>query len=292
MQSIQNLLHDRFKNNMKYHIKEIAERDDYDARMASTLCAVCNGEANIAEYRIHGTNEWIPIICINEIKCKSCTDKMMLSEDMDYNKHQLHDQLNNRFGKEYWYIPEDLKKAGFKNFYIEGMPSSIYEAKISAIEYVKNFLENPDKRYNLVLLGNPGTGKTHLATAIARTIKDKGFLVGYITTGALLAKIKATYQQGASKTEESILNDLGKFDLLILDDIGSEARSTDEFDWSKNKLFEIVNKRIGKPTIYTSNLNEKYLPTAIGERVFSRLHNNTRFIELLTGDYRMTLQIK
>ncbi len=108
----------------------------------------------------------------------------------------------------------------------------------------------------------------------------------------LLSKIKATYSKGSSKTEEDIFNDLRKFDLLVLDDLGSEAKSKDEFDWSKNKLFEIVNCRIGKPTIYTSNFNEKHLPTAIGERVYSRLQYNTKFIEIVTDDFRKNYRIK
>jgi DNA replication protein DnaC len=141
-------------------------------------------------------------------------------------------------------------------------------------------------------MGNPGTGKTHLATAIARTLKKQGYLVGHMTKGMLLSKIKATYQKGSSTTEESILNDLKKIELLILDDLGSEARNRDEFDWSKNKLFEIVNLRIGKPTIYTTNFSEQHLPTAIGERVFSRLYNNTKFITLVTDDYRKKFLIK
>ncbi|WP_265154661.1 P-loop NTPase family protein [Bacillus altitudinis] len=117
-------------------------------------------------------------------------------------------------------------------------------------------------------------------------LKEEGFLVGVLTTGTLLSKIKSTYQKGASKTEEDVFKDISKFDLLILDDLGSEARSNDEFDWSKNKLFEIVNHRIGKPTIYTSNFNELHLPTAIGERVFSRLQYNNKFIELIADDFR------
>lgn len=161
------------------------------------------------------------------------------------------------------------------------------------MDFVKTFIEMDSvKRYNLLLMGNTGAGKTHLAIAIARTLKEKGFLVGVLTTGTLLSIIKATFQKGASQTEKGIFNDLRKFDLLVLDDIGSEARGKDEFDWSKSKLYEIVNHRVGKPTIYTSNFNEQHLPTAIGERVFSRLYNNTKFIELVTDDYRKKFQIR
>ncbi|WP_430143291.1 ATP-binding protein [Peribacillus frigoritolerans] len=45
-------------------------------------------------------------------------------------------------------------------------------------------------------MGNPGTGKTHLATAIARTLKKQGYLVGHLTTGLLLSKRRKYIDNG------------------------------------------------------------------------------------------------
>ena len=71
-------------------------------------------------------------------------------------------------------------------------------------------------------MGNPGTGKTHLCTAVARNLKANGFIVGLLTTGQIRAKIKSTYNKGSSQTEEAIFRDLKKLDILILDDAGSK----------------------------------------------------------------------
>lgn len=284
-------LEDLFKRSMKHYVDEIKNRDDYEVRVSEGTCSICKGELKIPELRIYGEKEWKSAYKEKGNECKFCADQRELIKVLDKNKSNLHEQLICRFEDEYWYIPNDLKHAGFKNFTVN-VNGNVLEAK-KAMDYVRIFAEDdPKKRSNLLIIGNPGTGKTHLATAISRTLKQKGFLVGQLTTGTLLSKIRATYQKGASNSEETIFNDLKKFDLLVLDDLGSEARSKDEFDWSKNKLFEIVNHRIGKATIYTSNFNEKHLPTAIGERVYSRLYNNTKFIELVTEDYRKNFQIK
>ncbi|TWD90306.1 hypothetical protein FB550_12269 [Neobacillus bataviensis] len=69
--------------------------------------------------------------------------------------------------------------------------------------------------------GEPGHWKNPLCTAVARNLKANGFIVGLLTTGQILAKIKSTYNKGSSQTEEAIFRDLKKLDILILDDVGS-----------------------------------------------------------------------
>ncbi|WP_409405707.1 ATP-binding protein [Priestia megaterium] len=291
MKDTNTLLSDRFKRCMKHFVEELKERSDYEARISSWKCISCGGEAYTPEYRILGQKEWKSIYKCQEIQCKTCKEQEELAKASESNKICLLGQLATRFEKEYWYIPADLKNAGFKNFNVFEA-GNVFEAKRDAMNYVKNFTGMPpNERYNLLIMGNPGTGKTHLVTAIARTLKEKGFLVGLLTTGQLLTKIQATFNKGAIRTKQDIYMDLGKLDLLILDDLGSEARTGTEFDWRKNEMFEIVNLRTGKPTIYTSNFNEQHLPTAIGERAFSRINYNTKFIELVTEDYRKNFRL-
>lgn len=277
-----------FKAALKRIVPELKERDDFQVQAFKIQCSECGNEQNYGyRYLIDNTSDWIEVEQNSHI-CRWCRDKNFLDSYQPESLKTLSAEIQQRLCKEYFMIPDDLQKAGFKNYYDTNEITKA--AKKEAMLYTKSFIKNPDERYNLLLMGNPGTGKSHLCATIGRTLKGHGFTVAFITTGSLLSKIKATYNKGAGKSEEDIINDVKKFDLFILDDLGSEAKGKD--DWSKKTLFEIVNSRIGKPTIYSSNLNDKTLPDAIGERVFSRLYNNTKFIDMFTDDYRKTLRVK
>lgn len=237
-------------------------------------------------YRMVGNEDWHQA---GEVfKCSLCRDAEALEAYMSISKQEQRNQIAERLMQEYLMLPEGLANAGFKNY--DEINQVTANAKEKAIAYTKGFSANPENRYNLLIQGNPGTGKSHLCAAITRTLKEKGFIVGYITTGQVLTKIKSTYQKGSAKTEESILEDLKKIDCLVIDDIGSEAIGGKE-DWRKGMIFELVESRNGKPTIYTSNLTESELERAVGERVNSRLYNNTQFIDLFTEDYRKKLRV-
>lgn len=225
----------------------------------------------------HG--DWQPN---GETFCKYCEDKKLAKR---LTTITFPENLKERLEREYYLIPENLKNAGFKNY--EELDDITTKAKEAAMNYAKEFLAG--ERFNLLILGNPGTGKSHLSVAIARTIKLKDYIVGYLTTGEVLRKIKNTYRPGASKTEEDIFKDLKRFDLLVLDDLGSESVGGND-DWRKAMLFEIVNSRLGLPTVYTSNLDDLQLPEAVGSRVSSRLYDNTKFIDIFTADYRQKLK--
>ncbi|WHY01358.1 ATP-binding protein [Neobacillus sp. DY30] len=238
-------------------------------------------------FRLNTDDDWIQVGEIS--KCTKCREVEVLKEYQNKSLEKQIREIGARLMSEYFILPNDLRNAGFKN-YLETNNVNL-RAKKEAVQYTKTFIDNIDERHNLLIMGNPGTGKSHLCAAIARTVKEKGIVVGFLTTGQLLSKIKATYQNGASKTEKKIFEDIKKLDLLILDDLGSEAKGGND-DWRKSMIFEVVNSRIGLPTIYTSNLTETDLPVAVGERVYSRLYNNTKFIDLFTDDYRKKLMIK
>ncbi|MEK4067588.1 ATP-binding protein [Peribacillus sp. FSL R5-0717] len=267
----------------------LADRDDFEVKGQFNLpCSVCGDEsASRLFYRIFNQQDWFPVEKM--MNCHACREKEAFKVYQERSLQELKTSIGERLAKEYFLPPESLLNAGFSNYQETDIITA--GAKERVILFTKSFLEFPEKPYNLLIMGNPGTGKTHLCVAMARNIKQKGFTVGFLTTGKLLSIIKETYQKGASKTEKAILSDISRLDLLILDDVGSEAIGGND-DWRKGMIFEIVESRSGKPTIYTSNLTDVDLPVAMGKRVYSRLHYNTKFIDLFTDDYRKNFQIK
>jgi DNA replication protein DnaC len=283
-------VNDVYKNIVLKLVPGLAE-SDIEARIESDItCPQCgqngNSGAGALYYRTSINSKWIQVG--ESSKCSKCRDVEAIGSYLNESLNKHRQDIINRLINDYYLMPEGLIKARFKNY--EETNNITFRAKAEVIRFTKDFLDNGGKVNNLLIMGNPGTGKTHLCSATARTIRDKGFSVGFLTTIQILSKIKSTFNKQSVLNEEDIFKDLKKLDLLILDDVGSEVISGSD-DWRKGMIFNIVESRSAKPTIYTSNLTDVGLPVAVGERVLSRLYNNTKFIDLFTDDYRKKLQI-
>lgn len=132
----------------------------------------------------------------------------------------------------------------------------------SARGYARNFTNLATAEQNgLLFVGSKGTGKTHLAAAIANQLISEGVPVLFITMIDLLAKIKATFNGQSPENEEKLMRLYKNVDLLILDDMGKELPTP----WALSKIFELVNARYEnyKPVIVTSN----YTPAELVNRL-------------------------
>lgn len=153
-------------------------------------------------------------------------------------------------------------------------------AKQTAIEYVKTF--SVDKAKSLILQGSYGTGKSHIAYAIAKAIKNEGYSVAFMHIPMLMERIKATYNKNAAETTDELVQLLSNIDLLVLDDIGVENT-----EHTLNKLFSIVDNRVGKNNIFTTNFSDKHLNQDMNwQRINSRMKHNARTVKVLGDDYR------
>ncbi len=106
---------------------------------------------------------------------------------------------------------------------------------------------------NLFLTGDPGLGKTFLSACIARTVAENGFSVVYDTASTILTqfeegKFARDTEEGRQAREET--NRYLHCDLLILDDLGSEARTP----FFQSALYTLVNTRLveGRAKVITS----------------------------------------
>ena len=111
---------------------------------------------------------------------------------------------------------------------------------------------------SLYLYGETGTGKTFLASLIARQFE--GVIFGDVPS--LLGKIKSTFD-GAGNSQE-ILNRYGSCGLLVLDDLGAGLIT----EWNVGIIYEIINRRYtaGKRLIVTSNFDIEGLENRLSVR--------------------------
>lgn len=155
-----------------------------------------------------------------------------------------------------------------------------------AHEYSDRF---PPKKYkNFLILGNTGTGKTCVASAIANAVLDKGYTVMFLTAFDF-TRLMTKYHTTPISDRGIYIEDILSSDLLVLDDLGSEQRIRNV---TVEYLFRVLSTRQnhGKCTVYTSNLSLKdgSLKDFYGDRVFSRLvdKNNTFVFEFDGEDVR------
>ncbi|MGQ9545959.1 MAG: ATP-binding protein [Dehalococcoidia bacterium] len=120
----------------------------------------------------------------------------------------------------------------------------------------------------LTLLGTPGTGKTHIAFAIAWEWLKRGAGVLYYQVEDLLDALRHGYtlwEKGATDSYDRILEFTRHANLLILDDLGAH----NETEWAVVKLDQIVDYRYvhKQPLIATTNMALNRLPARIGDRL-------------------------
>lgn len=130
------------------------------------------------------------------------------------------------------------------------------------------------------LWGPCGTGKSHLAAAVAHEAALRGLHSSYASVPALLRFLKAGFGDG---TGDARMVALQLVDLLVLDDIGAEYHKGPG-DWADGALFELINQRYlyNKATIFTSNMP----PSEIEPRIASRIVGRAREVRLFVDDYR------
>ena len=138
---------------------------------------------------------------------------------------------------------------------------------------------------NLLLVGGTGLGKTHLSTAIARTVLERGYDVVYETIGNVMAdfeydRFKAGYGVTEMKGERYLA-----CELLVLDDLGTEQTTP----FVTSTLYHLINTRLnhGKQTVINTNLAGSELKEQYGERIASRLLGEYELLFLSGQDIRM-----
>lgn len=187
----------------------------------------------------------------------------------------------------YALIPQRFKDKSFETF-IEHCPEAEKNKK-DCIRYVENFNEYSLKGHNLIMIGNVGTGKTHLAYSINKAIIQRyGVDVNYQYMLDIFDKIKSTYGKNKEdqyyQSEEKILHELINAPLLILDEVGVQYFS----EYEKLMSYKILNGRYlnQKPTVMITNCKEAELTKIMGERVVSRLSENAGVITFTFADQR------
>jgi DNA replication protein DnaC len=244
------------------------------------VCEVCGAKVPIIQTTRNGE-----IVEISD--CLNCETKKIENEMIEYKK-EADKRRAERIFEDYSLIPSEILNATFDTYIPQN--ESTKKAKEQCMWFAEHFGETGEIQ-NLILQGSYGLGKSHLSFSIANHVKSMGKAVVFITFPELLKAIRDSYSK-TRFSETEILDACILADLLVLDDLGAEyVRSENGREsWAGEKLFQIVNARLDKHTIYTTNYNSKEMAEKYGihgGRIISRMMKGTYRIRLEGKDYRI-----
>jgi len=178
-----------------------------------------------------------------------------------------------------------IRTQSFENFSLEYYRNGGgYESMTRSVMALRHFAENfsEDTARSYLLVGGTGLGKTHLSTAVAKAVIDRGHDVLYVTSVGMIGDFEAKrFGNGEGERNTTRYYDA---ELLIIDDFGTEVIN----QFTVSCMYDVINSRINnrKSTIINTNLSHKEMEQKYGERIASRLFGEYNPIAFVGVDVR------
>jgi len=232
-----------------------------DAKI-STVNGRCEKHGNYVAYTLNGAGG----------VCPTCTEERLKEEERshaqsvkEHSESLMHDAILAKAG-----VPERYREKGFENWEF----STVEQQKVlnAVMSYAKNFNQAREVGRCLIMAGNNGTGKSHLAVAVVETVLNQGYSAMFISATEALRMVLDCIGKHSKMTQSDAINILRYPDLLVLDDVGIANDS----DTTTQITYEIIYGRYhdNKPTIITTNDNLDQLNQYIGVRTVDRMREN------------------
>ena len=184
-------------------------------------------------------------------------------------------------------IAELIRTQNFDNFSLDYYDGADPARMRSYVEMLKRFAKDFDSETycNFLMLGATGLGKTHLSSAVAKEVIDKGFDVLYVTSVGMTGDFEAErFGNSVGARQRNKTSRYYEAELLIIDDLGTEVSN----QFTLSCLYDVINTRINKRlcTFVNTNLTAKEIDARYSERITSRLFGEYNSIVFIGTDIR------
>lgn len=261
-------------------------------------CEYCKNKLyrKAIEWELYGTKR---TITLDYERC-NCNDAQAYWNEYDLKKLRILEEekkleLMQEFSKRVERIIKNSKMSKRNlNYKFDNFESNNSNKKV--LDNLKNYSEklvDGIEKKGLILIGDNGVGKTHLACSIANKLIENGIPIIYGTLINLLAELRNSYDTDNNISEMEIIKLYENVDLLIIDDLGKEKPS----EWGLEKLFTIINSRYENnlPVIITTNYNQNSLVERLSlngeietaKSIISRLYEMCYLVKIDDIDHRI-----
>lgn len=218
-------------------------------------------------------NEIIEKSIENALTCEKFLEEILLKEIQGREKRKLEKRLKQACFPEYKTLDQ---------FNIEEQ-ASISQRQFNQLKEL-SWLE---RGFNIIFLGPPGVGKSHISVGIGIEAINNGYKVRFISMADLIHTLKT---QEISSTSRTSIKRILESDLLIIDDLMFMAMEKNE----ANLFFQLVNKLYGQTSIIiTSNKGPEDWGELLGDpaittAILDRLIHKCEIINIYENDsYRI-----
>ena len=201
--------------------------------------------------------------------------------DEEILKWERERELSERLKRYCATVPERYRKESIETFRADTPEQRV--ARDAVIEYVRAVKSGAFR--TLILLGKPGTGKTHLACGVLREVGGV-----YKLSSEICSEITQSRSFASKKSEPEVILDYALAKILVIDEIGRGYSA----ELEQYILYQIINARYNmrRSTVICGNYDKKGFLSYVGIATADRLTESARTVEFSWGSYRAELRAR
>jgi DNA replication protein DnaC len=234
---------------------------------------------------VHGTYQYTAFKSGNVVLGQVCPH--CLTERQSVLSEKLAQERSEQEAKK---LKERLRQAGIPPLFEEASFET-YEALIEESRYCLEVMMRYADQFDsilaespatgAILVGNPGTGKTHLACSLIRALIQKGHSARYASIPALLSELREANRGSHDTNVTGLIRQLSSVQLLVLDEYGIHTQQAVDYQL----LFQLIDARYRNnfPTIMLTNVHLEEVSRELDERFLERIRG--RYVTELVFDW-------